>query len=209
MSDNVRDSYDAMAEEYAAFVAGSLEQDTHALDWLERFSDLAAREDGPIADLGCGPGHVVNHLSGLGLSAVGSDVSPGQIAEARKAYPHLEFAVSDMAALDHSDSSLGGIVSRYSIIHLPPSELEGVFAEWLRVLGPGAPLLVSFFASLSTEAHGTPFDHAVVTAYELSVEEVERQLTRVGFIDVETATYDPPEGGRPLGQGKVLARKPS
>ncbi len=161
----------------------------------------------PILD--AGPATFVNHLSELGLTAVGYDISPNQIAEARNTFPDSQFHVGDLAALDNPDSSLGGIVARYSLIHMAPSRLGDVFEEWMRVLEPGAPVLVSFFASSSAGAHGTPFDHAVVTAYELFPATIARQLQDVGFTDVEVGICDPTEGARPLDHGTVLARKPS
>lgn len=208
MTDEVRDSYDAMAEKYAALFLTDLNRDTNARDWLAVFAKLAASRNGAVVDLGCGPGHVVNHLSELGLTVVGYDLSPGQIAEARKAFPDLQFHVGDLAALGNADSSVGGIVSRYSLIHMLPSRLSDVFEEWMRVLEPGAPVLVSFFGSSSADAHGTPFDHKVVTAYELFPATIARQLQDAGFADVEIGVRPPPEGGRPLDQGTVLARKP-
>ncbi len=117
--------------------------------------------------------------------------------------------MGDLTALNYADSSLGGIVSRYSVIHLPPARLTEVFEEWIRALEPGAPVLVSFFGSLSAEAHGTPFDHKVVTAYELFPATIAQQLQDAGFTDVEIGTRPPPEGTRPFNQGTVLARKPN
>jgi hypothetical protein len=83
-----------------------------------------------------------------------------------------------------------------------------VFEEWMRVLESGAPVLVSFFASRSAQAHGSPFDHAVVTAYELFPATIARELQDAGFADVEVGVRPPPEGGRPLDQGTVLVHKP-
>lgn len=208
MTDEVRDSYDDMAKLYAELFLSGLDGDSNARDWLATFAKLAATRHGGVADLGCGPGHVVDHLTGLGLVVVGYDLSPGQIAEARNAFPDLEFRVGDLAALDVADSSLGGIVSRYSLIHLPPSRLGAVFEEWIRVLEPGAPAYVSFFGSVTPDAHGTPFDHKVVTAYELFPATIAQQMQEAGFIDVEIGVLPPPEGGRPFDQGTVLAQKP-
>lgn len=208
MTDQVRDSYDAMAELYAALFLGELDRDTNFQDWLARFASLAAVQTGMVADVGCGPGHVVDHLREVGLNVAGYDLSPGQIAEARKAFPDSTFRVGDLAAIDAADSSLGGIVSRYSIIHLLPTRLDEVFAEWMRVLEPGAPVLVSFFGSTVADAHGTPFDHKVVTAYELFPATVGEQLRDAGFTDFEVGVLPPPEGGRPFDQGTILARKP-
>lgn len=207
VTDAVRDSYDANAELYASLFLDGLDRDPESLEWLARFVEMAARRSGPVADLGCGPGGVVKHLCELGLSAIGYDLSPGQIAQARKAFPHLQFHVGDLTALGYDDASLGGIVSRYSLIHLPPERLSTVFQEWIRALEPGAPLFVSFFGSKSVDAHGTPFDHTVVTAYELFPATVGQQLRDAGFADVEIGRTPIPEGGRPFDHAIVLARR--
>ncbi len=208
ISDTVRDSYDSVAEQYATLFLGDLDHDTDAKDWLATFAALAAGYDGMVADLGCGPGHVVDHLLGLGVTAVGYDISSGQIAQARRAFPAARFHVGDLTALDMEDASLGGIVSRYSLIHLPPSHLGSVFEEWMRMLQPGAPVLVSFFGSLSAATHGTPFDHTVATAHELFPATIGGQLEAAGFADIEFGTRPPGEDGRPFDQATVLARRP-
>lgn len=208
MPDEVADSYDALAEKYAELFLGDLDHDATARRWLATFAELATQRDGIVADLGCGPGHVVNHLSELGLTAIGYDLSPGQIAQARLAFADLTFHEGDLSVPDLADASLGGIVSRYSIIHLHPSRLGKAFAAWMRVLEPDAPLLVSFFGSLTADAHGTPFDHTVVTAYELFPATIARQLGDAGFTDVTVDVGDPLEGGRPFSRGTILARKP-
>jgi len=204
----VRDAYDANAELYASLFLNELDRDAQSRKWLAAFAELAAQRSGPVADLGCGPGSVVNHLCGLGLTATGFDLSPGQIAQAREAFPDLQFDVGDLSELEFANSSLGGIVSKYSLIHMPPSDLYGVFKEWLRALEPRAPVFVSFFGSRSAEAHGTPFDHKVVTAYELFPASVAQQLQDAGFTNVEVESNPIPEGGRPFDHATVLARKP-
>lgn len=208
MSVEVRDSYDAVAELYASLNLDALDGDANARYWLATFAEQAASRPGAVADLGCGPGHVVDHLSDLGLTVIGYDLSPGQIAMARRAFPDSEFRVGDLGALDVTDSSIGGIVSRYSIIHTAPSLLGAVFDEWMRVLEPEAPLLVSFFGSLSAGAHGTPFDHKVATAYELFPATVAEHLQDVGFVDIEIDARPSPDGVRPFDCGTVLGRKP-
>ncbi len=100
MEDVVRDAYDAVASLYAELFLGDLDRDPGARRWLARFADLAARQDGAVADLGCGPGHVVNHLTEIGLTAIGYDISSGQIAQARTEFPALDFREGDFAVLD-------------------------------------------------------------------------------------------------------------
>lgn len=208
MTHPVGRAYDVNAELYASLFLSDLDQDSQSTRWLTTFAEIAAERRGQVVDLGCGPGSAVRYLSELGLTVTGIDLSPGQIAQARQAFPELSFQVGDLTALRFADSSLGGIVSRYSLIHLHPSDLNDVLAEWFRALEPGAPVFVAFFGSKSADAHGTPFDHAVVTAYELFPAAVGRQIEEAGFTGVELQTTPIPDGGRPFDHTTILARKP-
>lgn len=208
MTELVREAYDANAEQYASLFLNELDRDTQSTKWLAEFTRLAAARRGRIADLGCGPGGTVHHLTSRGLAATGIDLSPAQIAQARRAFPDLHFEVGDLTTLPFEDASLGGIVSRYSLIHLHPSDLDDVFVEWFRALEPGAPVFVSFFGSTSADAHGTPFDHKVVTAYELFPARVGQQLRDAGFTCIELESTPRPEGGRPFDHATILGRKP-
>ena len=209
MTDEVRDAYDAVAELYTRLAPRDLDRDTPDREWLAAFAELASSCNGPVADLGCGPGHVVHHLAELGLTVEGYDISPALIAEARRAFPDSRFHVADLTALDIADTSLGGIVSRYSLIHMLPSRLDAIFGEWRRMLESAAPALVSFFAAPSANEHGTPFEHKVVTAYALHPGTIAGQLEDAGFTDMEVSIRSPLDGERALDHGTVLARAPS
>src|SRR3954451_14104686 len=101
---------------------------------------VLAGTGGPVGDLGCGPGRITTHLDLLGLDAFGIDLSPGMVAVARRAYPHLRFEVGSLTALDLPDGGLGGALAWYSVIHTPPQRQPLVFAEFDRLLRPGPPL---------------------------------------------------------------------
>ncbi len=139
----VRRSYDAVAEQYAAGFRDELGYkplDRALLACLMEQSD----KDAPIADLGCGPGHVTAWLAGQGAMAVGIDLSAGMIDAGRREYPHVEFRQGDFLALPAADGEFGAAVALYSIIHLQPGELPRAFTEIHRVLRPGGLVLVAF-----------------------------------------------------------------
>jgi SAM-dependent methyltransferase len=139
----VRESYDTVAADYAASVKAPAELDPVSRAMLAAFAELVkATGRGPVADVGCGPGKVTAHLTDLGLSAFGIDVSPKMIELARQAYPHLRFAVGSMTALEIGDHDLGGILAYYSTHHTPPELLPVVFAEFHRTLAPGGYLML-------------------------------------------------------------------
>jgi hypothetical protein len=62
---DTRTSYDTVATSYADVVRDSLAHDRYLRGALALFADLAG--DGPVVDVGCGPGHVTAHLNGLGV----------------------------------------------------------------------------------------------------------------------------------------------
>ncbi len=209
MTDAVRDSYDARAKEYANLFLDHLDRVAHDREWLGAFARLVSAGAGVVADVGCGPGNVVNYLAELGVEAIGYDISPAMIDEARRAFPGSKFHVGDLTSLDIADCSLAGMVARYSLIHVAPAQLTDVFGEFFRVLEPRAPVLVSFFAANSSVTHGLPFDHAVVTAHALFPEKVVAEMQAVGFDGFEVSTRKPLDGERPLDHGTILARRGS
>jgi len=204
----VSEAYDSMVELYASVNLDALKQDENARRWLEKFTALAAGQTGFVADLGCGPGHVTSYLAGLGLTVTGYDLSPGQIHKAQQTFPDQNFQIGDLTALSAARASLGGILSRYSLIHLDPSTLGAVFAEWARALEPEAPALVTFFGSLRPQDHGTAFDHKVTTAYELCPHMVGALMKDAGFSVVAVDTQPcHPSSPRPYDQATVLAQR--
>jgi len=203
----VRDCYDRDAGLYASLFLDELSRDRQSLLMIDRFAAIASPLDGLVVDVGCGPGYLVNHLCELGLNAVGYDLSAGQIAEARKAFPERDFDIGDLANLDAEDGTLAGITARHSIIHTTPSTFERVFLEWNRSLVQGAPIFLSFYGSLSASEHGMPFDHKVVTAHQLFPEVLADQLRDTGFTNIENETTPIPEGGRPFNHVTMLAIK--
>ncbi len=209
MIQDVRDRYNDMAELYTEVNRRALDHDEFNRGWIDRFVALVALSDGPVADLGCGPGFVTNYLTELGLDVHGYDLSPVLISTAQDLFPDLVFRVGDFTSLDLADASFAGIVSRYSLIHAPPDSLGQTFDEFARLLAPSAPFLISFFAASSAERHGAPFDHKVVTAYELFPETLGEAMQLAGFDRIEVGTHGPPEGTRPIDHATILARRSS
>ncbi|WP_229402789.1 class I SAM-dependent methyltransferase [Micromonospora okii] len=136
---------------------------------------------GRVLDLGCGPGHLTAHLRSLGSDAAGIDVVPEFIAHAATTHPTVEFRLGSMTNLDVADHSVHGILAYYSLIHLPPQDLDGVLAEFRRAMAPSGALVVGFFDGDEVAA----FDHKVVTAYRWPADELSERLARAGFTEVE------------------------
>lgn len=143
--DDTRTSYDTDAEGYAEQVRGLLDGSPYLRASLALFADLVrAAGDGPVADVGCGPGYVTQHLHDLGVDAFGIDLAPEMVEVARRDHPGLRFDVGTMTDLDLADDSVAGLLAFWSVIHVPDELVPQVFAEFHRVVRPGGPVLVGF-----------------------------------------------------------------
>ncbi|MET9019559.1 class I SAM-dependent methyltransferase [Actinopolymorpha sp. NPDC004070] len=156
---DTRTSYDTVAASYAERLRGALAGAPYLRAGLAVFAELVhAAGDGPVADVGCGPGHVTAHLHALGLDAFGLDLSPAMIDVARRDHSGLRFEVGSMTELPLADSSVAGLVAFWSLIHVPDEVVPTVLGHFRRVLRPGGPLLLGFHvgdrSTLKTEGYG-------------------------------------------------------
>ena len=158
--DPVRRSYDAVAPEYANAFRDELAHKPLDRALLGCLIDLTGTGE-PIADLGCGPGHVTAWLAGHGATAVGIDLSAGMIAIGRREHPEAQFREGDFLKLPASDGEFGAVVAFYSIIHLEPGQLRPAFEEISRVLRPGGLLLVAFHIGAEVRHRAEWYGHQV------------------------------------------------
>jgi SAM-dependent methyltransferase len=207
--DSLRRSYDVVAEEYAVRFGDEL--DDKPLD-RALLATLAEQTDAsmPIADIGCGPGHVAAWLSAHSAPALGIDLSPGMIEVARRLHPGIEYRVGDFCDLPAADGEFAGVVALYSIIHLDPGELPRAFGEIRRALCLGGLVLVGFQVGTGERHVDEWWGHEVdIDARFRKVAEVAEALEAAGFaveMQLERVAY--PEEG-PTRRGYVLARRSS
>ncbi len=133
----VRDGYDTIAERY-------LDERVTGGDMLllpELVSRLAPHD--AVLDAGCGAGvPVMPRLVRAGLRPVGLDLSRTQLGLAQSLVAGTDLVQADLAALPFRDGSFAGVVSFYSVIHVPRSDHPTVFAEFRRVVRQGGIALV-------------------------------------------------------------------
>ncbi|HEY7487970.1 MAG TPA: class I SAM-dependent methyltransferase [Streptosporangiaceae bacterium] len=181
MADATRKSYDILATDYADRFLGELAHKPLDRALLEIVADEAV-PPAPVADVGCGPGHVAGYLYEH-VSTLGLDLSPRMVEIAARTHPEIGFFVADMRSLPVPDQTWGGIVALYSIIHIPLPELPAVFAEFHRVLRPGGPILLSFHLGDELRHLDELWDHPVSLDfhfYDRSL--VEAALVAAGFV---------------------------
>ncbi len=202
-----RESYGVWAQAYADLFGDVAV--AHPLDrgLFATFADLvSSKTRSPVADLGCGPGHVTAHLASLGLSAFGIDLTPGFVELARKAHPAIRYDEGSMLDLDVRSGSLGGAVAWYSLIHAPPADVPLMLAEIARVLEPGGHLLVGLKLAARGATEPEEYDHKVVTAWRWPLDTLATLLADAGLVETVRAEREPSSGERDR-QGYLLTSK--
>ncbi len=178
--EDLRSSYDVVAGRYEAAFGDELEGKPADRERLATFA--AATPDGPVLDLGCGPGQVG---AALGRTVLGIDLSPAMAQRAR-ARLHAA-AAGDLRALPVRTGSVTGVVAFYALIHLRREEQGRAWAEIGRVLRPGGRALVTAHEGEGTVGTddflgaGVPF-----VATLLTLDEMTAAATAAG-LDVVTA----------------------
>jgi SAM-dependent methyltransferase len=97
-------------------------------------------------ELACGPGVISRRLAPLVESVHGIDITPAMITVARReaaseGIANATFELGDAVATGLGSSEFDGVITRFSVHHLPvPARL---FAEAARLLHPGGKLVIA------------------------------------------------------------------
>ncbi len=206
---DVEESYNRVAAEYALRISGELEHKPLDRQLLDQF---ATRIQGlePVCDLGCGPGHVARYLHDRGVQVMGLDLSAMMVEQARRLNPGIEFRQGNMLFLDIEDGALGGIAAFYSIIHIPRTEIAVALAEMKRVLRPGGLLLLAFHVGDETLHLDEWWGQRVsVDFHFFRPEEMAHSLRVAGFEIQETVEREPyPNVEHQSRRCYIFAKKP-
>lgn len=157
----LRRSYDAVATAYADHLVDELRGLPFERWLLDRV--IAHAGDQPVVEVGSGPGHVTAYLADGGADAIGIDLSPEMVAEARRRFPGRSFEIGDLRRLIRPPRSFGwaAVLGWYSLIHLAPSEFPDAVAALVRPLAPGGWLVLGLHAGAEVRHLGDWFDHEV------------------------------------------------
>ena len=206
--DSVRNAYDTVAADYSELLRAALADKPFDRAMLVAFAEVInAGSSRPVADLGCGPGHVTAFLHGLGLNVFGMDISSQMVAMAKREYPALGFEVGSMRALALGNGVLGGITAWYSIIHTPPAQLPATFDEFSRVLVDGGYLALAFQVGSECVHIKQGYGHSVsLDAYRMDPDDVTDLLGSAGLI-VEARLVRQPDAKEKTPQAYLLAQK--
>ena len=111
--------------------------------WSNRFYAGLVKKYGPqrgrALEIGCGLGHLLDWLTDR-YQAVGADINPWALEQARRNVPKAEFLCASAENLGaFADGSFQVVISKHVVEHLPNP--EKAVAEMARVLAPGGLLL--------------------------------------------------------------------
>jgi ubiquinone/menaquinone biosynthesis C-methylase UbiE len=150
LTDEVRSTYDTVAEEYASRFPGTEPEQAIDLAMIDHFVERLAPGRKDVLDAGCGTGRMSRYLADRGCVVHGIDLSPGMIAMAQRDHPDIATQVASITDLPFPEGRFDGVLYWYSIIHVADFDLAAVFHEARRVLRPGGVVLVAFQAGEGT-----------------------------------------------------------
>ena len=217
-------AYDAIVDDYAAFVERNLADPASVLSVATRgLLDLAGPVTGlAVCDLGCGEGHLARYLAGQGAQVVGVDISAAllQLARARSG-SDVRFVQDDAQQLRTlADGGFDLIVSNLALMDIP--DLPATYAAVRRILRPGGrfvfavthPCFQAPGARIETDATGNFRARSIsryteegfwrsdnpigirgkVGAYHRTLATYANELLAAGFTLMRLAEPGPPEG---------------
>jgi len=138
IKDIVEQGYDKIAEDY--YSHRNLEKLNGE---LERISKLLP-EGAKVLDVGCGAGIPTSkYLVHKGFDVTGIDISNKMLELARKNVPKGKFIKMDINNIEFADNSFDGIVSVYTLFHIPRKNHNKIFQDFYRILNPDGKLLIN------------------------------------------------------------------
>jgi SAM-dependent methyltransferase len=182
----------------------------------------ANRRNGWLVDLGSGPGQIGTYLVVKGLRVLNVDLSLEMLRVAANLPGETGRLQADMRALPFADNSIRGAIAFYSLIHIPPTELDSTLAELGRVVAAEGHLAVTFHVTPPAEAdHGAAVHDTGLHIDEMLSEPVDLDfyfyeseriaagLEAAGFEILQCTVRDPyrPEVEAQTRRAYVLAQK--
>jgi ubiquinone/menaquinone biosynthesis C-methylase UbiE len=129
--DVIRDQFTRQAEAFAAAAP------MHDADAMRLLLEMAcADSDSTVLDVACGPGIVTCAFAGLTKRAIGIDLTPAMLGQARalaarKSVENVGWCIGDVARLPFPSDSFSIVVSRFAFHHMEAPDT--VLAEMVRL----------------------------------------------------------------------------
>jgi len=162
--------------------------------WLSRLEPALA-PGSRVLDLGCGCGVPATRELARRHQVTGVDISPVQIARARRLVPNARFQCADMAAVEFEQGSFDAAVAFFSLINLPLPEQSVVIERVSGWLVPGGRLLaiVGKLASTRIERNFRGVTGAAMYWSHADVKTYRDWFEQAGFV-IEEEGSEPRDG---------------
>lgn len=177
---SVIDVYDTIADSYVQQYAGESADTPHVDIFLSKLQSKSR-----ILDAGCGAGRDTAYMAGKGFSVTGIDLSQKMLAIAKCTYPNCTFLTIDIASISFPNDSFEGIISSYSLIHIPDEKIPSVLSRFHQILTKGGWLTI--FAQQGESDHyiDEPFAPGKKTFFNFFTPEgITETLTKAGFSSI-------------------------
>ncbi|RYN87517.1 hypothetical protein AA0120_g7227 [Alternaria tenuissima] len=147
----VEHAYDHIAQWYLEWVESDMSPRQR---YTKRFLDRLPASPS-VLELGCGPGvPVLNMLVDRGAQVTANDISAKQIEMAKARCPNVKFVAGNMATLTFEAESFHGVLSFYTLFHLPRAQLEDLLAKIYTWIKPGGLFVFNLAVLDEEEIHG-------------------------------------------------------
>ncbi|MDB4968830.1 MAG: Methyltransferase type 11 [Myxococcales bacterium] len=182
-------------EYYDEFAAGYEKRRHHGyhalIDRLEIAALLPFADGARVLEAGCGTGMILKEIAPIAATAVGLDLSPGMLAQARAR--GLQVVHGSVTDLPFGDGDFDLAYSFKVLAHV--EKIERALAEMARVVRPGGHVVAEFYNPWSlrglikrlkppTKISSSTTDAAVYTRYD-SLPSIRRHLpANLDIIDV-------------------------
>lgn len=200
----VREGYDRASYAYRGDDEFTSPRSGYAY-WLSRLTRTLAAGS-RVLDLGCGCGVPASRELARRYRVTGVDISPVQIARARRLVPSAQFLCADMAAVEFEPQSFDAAIAFYSLINLPLPEQSVVIERVSGWLAPGGRLLaiVGKLASTRIEPNFRGVRGAAMYWSHADVKTYRDWFEQAGFVIEEEGSE--PRNGEP-GYAVLIGRR--
>ena len=188
-ADRFQDHYATLADDHYAntFV--------YKRKFIIDFCDLnLAGLAGPILDIGCGTGHLLQRYQDQGIPTVGCDPSNEMLAHASRDQQLPAIARARGEQVPFADDVFEAILCIEVMRWVKLSHVEATLREAMRVLRPGGIAILSFAPPLNNRVHAFFCRVAATrnldrsprtTQYFHSIRVIEQLLKKVGFDSID------------------------
>lgn len=118
----------------------------HDAQAIADIARAAGRPIGPgavVADVGCGAGRLLRHLTPMGARVLAGDVNPAMAAWVGANLDVEVFPIDETPPIALADGSVDVLIAYSVLTHLPLRHQRMWVADWRRTIAPGGLMVVS------------------------------------------------------------------